>query len=87
MNFYVVKKKISTLPDSINFPFSPFIRRIRVGTQYGVSFFQNFKENVNGFLLDEEVAPDGMTHGGYGFVDDQGDLLYVEYKKSPKGQV
>ena len=38
-------------------------------------------------MLDEEIAPDGVTHGGYGYVDDQGDLVYIEYEKNPRGQV
>ena len=49
---------------------------------------QNYRqESELGFLLDEEIAPDGVTHGGYGYVDTKGDLIYVEYEKNPSGQV
>ena len=47
-------------------------------------WLQNYKQNAElGFLLDEEIAPDGKTHGGYGYVDGQGDLIYIEYEKNP----
>lgn len=40
-----------------------------------------------GFLLDEELAPNGVTHGGFGYLDTTGDLIYVEYEKNPHGQL
>lgn len=39
------------------------------------------------FELNEERGPDGATHGGYGFVDDNGDLQVVEYKRDKQGRM
>jgi hypothetical protein len=35
----------------------------------------------------EETSPDGTRHGGYGYLDDEGNLHYVEYKKDQTGTV
>ncbi len=39
------------------------------------------------FQLKEEKGPDGATHGGYGYVDKEGDLHLVEYKKDREGRM
>jgi hypothetical protein len=51
------------------------------------SFQARLREENRGFALDEEVAPNGVTHGGYGYVDAKGDLIYIEYQKDSTGQV
>ena len=39
------------------------------------------------FQLKEERSPDGATHGGYGFVDEDGTLHLIEYKKDRQGRM
>ena len=39
------------------------------------------------FSLAEEVSPDGNTHGGYGYLQDDGNLHFVEYVKDPQGNM
>ena len=45
------------------------------------------EENGSKFSLNEEVSPNGITHGGYGYLDKNGDLVYVEYEKDKSGSV
>ena len=61
----------------------------RIETICILRYFQNYKEEQNGlgFFLDEEVDPEGHTHGGYGYLDQTGDLVYVEYEKNLHGKV
>ena len=39
------------------------------------------------FSINEEISPNGITHGGYGYLDSNGDLVYIEYEKDPSGSV
>ena len=39
------------------------------------------------FEIKEELAPNGHTHGGFGFVDSKGDLVFTEYAKDAQGQL
>ena len=51
-------------------------------------FFQYFtNENSKSFEIKEELAPNGHTHGGFGFVDSKGDLVFTEYAKDAQGQL
>jgi len=56
---------------------------------YSVSFFSQYftNENSKSFEIKEELAPNGHTHGGFGFVDAKGDLVFTEYAKDAQGQL
>ena len=49
--------------------------------------FRDPKSARDAFKLNEEKAPDGSTHGGFGFVDDTGNLHYIQYKRDQKGHL
>ena len=52
-------------------------------------FFSQYftNENSKSFEIKEELAPNGHTHGGFGFVDSKGDLVFTEYAKDAQGQL
>ena len=49
--------------------------------------FKDPKTSRSAFKLTEEKAPDGSTHGGFGFLDANGDLQYIQYKRDQRGQL
>ena len=57
-------------------------------------YLQNWKfqkyygvDGSSTFSINEEISPNGITHGGYGYLDSNGDLVYIEYEKDPSGSV
>lgn len=53
------------------------------------SVLQEFELNDKdrAFELLEETSPEGLTFGGYGYLDDKGNLHYIEYTRDSYGNV
>ena len=47
----------------------------------------NNQGNGKSFVINEELAPNGITHGGYGYQSTNGDLVYVKYEKDSYGEM
>ena len=46
------------------------------------------KADLRGFKIDEETSSKtGSTYGSYGYIDQKGDLHYVEYTKDKNGML
>ena len=50
-------------------------------------YYTKSDDGSNTFSINEELSPNGITHGGYGYLDQNGDLIYIEYEKDQNGLV